>query len=83
MKKEYIKPEIELEAILEDDLMSASGPGTDRYVSGTPTQDGTSVDVYDGSEFDPYGGHGQGSDGGGNRAKGSFACWEDEGDWAF
>lgn len=81
MKKEYTKPEITFETIWEEDFIAASGPGTNRYADGTPTEGGNSIsgDVYDGSGFDPNNNHGQGENGGGNRAKGmgNFAFTED------
>lgn len=80
MKKIYIKPEIETIEAEANEIMAGSytPPEEERQISGEPSTDGTNVGVLDGSEFDPWNGHGQG-DGNGNRAKGGFGnIWIDD-----
>lgn len=77
MKRKYLTPETFQTTCYGDVVMGAASPDSDRNVGGGPTDDGLpgTVGETDG-ETDPYGGHGQGSGGGGNRAKG-FDLWDD------
>lgn len=70
MKKVYITPETIVTHYYGDIVMSAASPESHREVDGGPTEDGLpgTVGETDGN-LDPYGGHGQGTGGEGNRAK--------------
>ena len=74
MKRNYLTPETYITHCYGDIVMEAASPG--REVGGGPTQDGLpgTVGETDG-ETDPYGGHGQGSGGSGNRAK-EWDMWD-------
>ena len=78
MKRIYLKPETEITTYYGDVVMGAASPDSGREVGGDPTNNGLpgTVGETDG-DTDPYGGHGQGSGGGGNRAK-YFDIWDDD-----
>lgn len=85
MKRIYIKPELITIANYGESLMlSQSQVG--RKLGGGPSADKTGdivipteIKSYDGEmEKDPYGGHGQGTGGAGNRGKGFDDVWEDD-----
>lgn len=77
MKRKYLTPETYITHCYGDFVMGAASPDSGRVVDGDPTQNnglpGT-VGETDG-ETDPYGGHGQGEGGGGNRAK-EWDMWD-------
>ena len=81
MKKAYIIPEIEIiETLQEQSLLTASLPDTSHGATGDPTSEtgGISNDIPGtGTVNDPYGGHGSGSGGGGNRAPGFFGGFDE------
>lgn len=79
MKRIYIKPEmVAVTCKMESVMLSKSE--SQRNIGGGPVEekDGKilppSVKDFDDVSIDPYGGHGQGTGGGGNRSK----DWDDE-----
>ena len=84
MKKIYLKPETEVIAYrYQESLLQTASPVSMRNVGGGPTEaDGKTIPGIVGetdADTDPYAGHGQGSGGAGNRAKG-FGAWDE---WDF
>ena len=78
MRRIYLKPETEITTYFGDVVMGAASPDSGREVDGGVTDNpggmpGT-VGETDG-DTDLYGGHGQGSGGGGNRAK-EWDMWD-------
>jgi len=78
MKRKYIAPETLQTTCYDSIVMGAASPDATRNVGGGPTEDGlpSVVGETDGVT-DPYGGHGQGSGGAGNRGK-EFDLWDIE-----
>ena len=79
MKRIYIKPEmVAMTCYIESVMLSKSE--SPREIAGGPYDDagekplGPGVMDYNNPDIDPYGGHGQGSGGSGNRSK----DWDDE-----
>ena len=79
MKRIYIKPEmVTLTCYIESVMLSKSE--STRNIAGGPIEDAgdkplaPGVMDYNDPDIDPYGGHGQGTGGGGNRSK----DWDDE-----
>ncbi len=76
MKRIYIMPEtqtIALEEMME--LLANSKPQPGRYDEGGPNDEGFPGDIKEtDKDTDPFGGHGQGTGGGGNRGK-EFDLW--------
>ena len=78
MRRIYLKPETEITTYYGDVVMAAASPG--RYTDGGPTDTGDGPNLpgtvgETDDDTDPYGGHGQGSGGGGNRAK-EWDMWD-------
>ena len=75
MKKNYKKPIVKIHVMTcRIPLLVESDP--DRSHAGGPADEGVPSAIGEtGEGTDPYGGHGQGSGGGGNRAKG-FSAWD-------
>ena len=73
MKKNYLSPSVKTH------VMSCRIPllgDSDRSHAGGPADEGVPSAIGEtGAGTDPYGGHGQGSGGGGNRAK-CFNAWD-------
>lgn len=78
MKKIYVKPTLEVELVEAGELMTGSNPGNANYQLGG----GNGDSHYEGGGISGTG-EGATDDGWDVGAKGSFACWEDEGDWAL
>lgn len=78
MKRKYLTPETFQTTCYGEVVMGAASPDSGRNVGGGPTDEGGLPGVVGETDddTDPYGGHGQGSGGGGNRAKG-FDMWDD------
>ena len=76
MKRKYLTPETIKVTFYGKIVMSAASPDSERNVGGGPSEDeGFPTTVGETEEgTDPYGGHGQGSGGSGNRSKG-FDLW--------
>ena len=77
MKKHYVNPLIELFSMDHaENMLSNSDNG--REAGSGPTTDGLPIPIGEtDDETDPYGGHGQGDGGGGNRGK-EFDLWDIE-----
>ena len=78
MRRIYLKPETVRVAYYGDVVMESSSDST-RNVDGGPTAPGQGLPGTVGEtdeDTDPYGGHGQGTGGGGNRGK-EWNLWED------
>ena len=71
MKMTYVKPEALTVTVMHFESLLLTDSETPREVGGDPTNNGlpTTTGETDG-ETDPYSGHGQGTGGSGNRAKG-------------
>ncbi len=79
MKRLYETPETLVIVMDGDEKLLVASPDPNRNVAGGPPDEGGmpgTVGETDG-ETDPYGGHGQGSGGGGNRGK-EFDLWDIE-----
>ena len=78
MKKIYLRPETELIVYrYQENLLQTASPTNLRNVGGGPSDEGIPTVVGETEEdTDPFAGHGQGSGGGGNRAKG-FGAWDE------
>ncbi len=75
MKRIYIKPQTDCVTYYGDVVMDSSSDSA-RNVGGGPTEEGIPTVVGEtGDDTDPYGGHGQGTGGGGNRGK-EFDLWD-------
>ena len=80
MKRKYYAPETFQTACYDSVVMgSASRIEATRNVGGGPTDEGRLPGVVGETDgkIDPYGGHGQGEGGGGNRGK-EFDLWDIE-----
>lgn len=74
MKKHYMKPESFQFSIDKGCYLLADSIESGRFVDGDPTNTGDGVNIpgvvgETDENTDPYGGHGQGSGGNGNRSK--------------
>ena len=81
MKKIYLRPETELIVYrYQESLLQTASPTNLRNVGGGPSEaDGTRLPTVVGEtddDTDPFAGMGQGTGGGGNRAKG-FGAWDE------
>ena len=78
MKKHYLKPDSTVIVINFTEGHMLSDSETKRNVDGGPTDDGLPGTVGETDEdTNPYGGHGQGSGGSGNRGKIGGGLWDD------
>ena len=78
MKKHYFKPDSTVIVINFTEGHMLSDSETKRNVGGGPTDDSLPGTVGETDEdTDPYGGHGQGSGGDGNRGKIGGGLWDD------
>lgn len=80
MKLIYLQPEIEMFSSYSEGSLMAATLDSKRQIGGGPTDEGMPSVVgeieEDDDETDPYGGHGVGTGGGGNRSK-SGMIWDE------